>query len=195
MRHSKDELRLFVAVYPPPELAVRLLGLLPTLSLPEHRPTAVDQLHMTVQFVGNTRRNRLGSVRESVERSASGLPGFTLRPAHLIAIPDRGPIRLVAVQTDAPPPLLELHRRLATRLAHKSNPEKPDRFVPHITLARFPEGTKPLPETVTARDPWKALDAAAFPPFTVRRIELVQSVLTRSGALHESVGGADLEAD
>lgn len=181
--HRSDTLRLFVALYPPTEHAEALLSRLNRLVLPEHRSTPTAQVHMTLVFIGDRRVKELRAVRESIDRSASGLPPFTVTPQRLITIPtpaQGGPPRLVAAATDSPPTLLELQRRLASRLARPD--ERKRNFHPHITLARFAQG-------VSAAAVDQAIDGAAFGIDVVR---LMASTLTRSGALHEMVGESRL---
>lgn len=185
MTKPRTNLRLFVGIYPLPEVAARLLQLLDTCELPEHRATRTEQLHMTAQFIGDTPSKLLDQTIESVERAAAGVRGFALQPTHLIRLPRRGNTRLIAVETDCPSSLRELHGRLVQRLAHRPREDKYDRFLPHITLCRFgaPRANIELPtETVD------------FPPFEVRSIQLMRSTLTSDGAQHHEVAAVDLAA-
>lgn len=179
-------MRLFVALYPPPDVAQAMLALLSDAEhaagpLPTHRATPVSQVHMTLQFIGERREQDVDDVIESVRRSASGIGSFTLTPTRLITLPEQGPPRLIALQTDAPPPLLELQRRLATRLARKTRKQAGDRFVPHFTLARFTEDATGLGPNV----PMDASPNAGA--VDVGEIVLMRSVLHAAGAEHREV--------
>ncbi len=167
-------LRMFVGLYPPPEAAATLAGLLDGLDLPAHRRTPVEQLHMTAHFIGDVPLAEVDGVVESVERSASGLEGFELGPQRLVSLPQRGPARLVAVETDAPATLMELHRRLVHRLATSPRQRADERFLPHITLCRFgsPAAGLHIDQAVTA-GPWR-----------IDRVRLMRSILRAEGAEH-----------
>ena len=52
MGHDASTLRLFVAVYPPAGVADALLRAAETLDLPDRRLLPPEQVHLTVQFVG-----------------------------------------------------------------------------------------------------------------------------------------------
>ncbi len=181
-------IRLFVAIYPPPPAASALLRTLdhPALlpALPPHRRTPAEQLHLTLLFLGDTDPRHLDWVTESVDRAAAGLSEITLTPQRLIALPKRPAARLIAIETDAPPVLLELQRRLATRLADPARRSK-DRFTPHLTLARFTDDGRGADTTALAA----ALDTTAPPPapFAVTHIHLVASRLRPAGAEHAPV--------
>lgn len=171
-------LRLFVCLHPPAAAVERLLALLATLELAAHRVVSAEQVHMTLQFIGEARANHVDDIAESVERSVAGIEPFELTPVMLATLPDRGGPRLVAAMTDAPPGLSEIHRRLVHRLAHHVRPDK-DRFTPHLTLCRFMHGA--AAERVS-----KAIDE---PAFRVERVSLMRSVLRPDGAEHKEVRG------
>ncbi|MBL8764519.1 MAG: RNA 2',3'-cyclic phosphodiesterase [Phycisphaerae bacterium] len=174
--------RLFVALYPPPDIAAHMLVQLSGLRMPEHRATPHDQVHLTLLFVGDVHHRDVPAVRESVERSASGIAPFPLRPDRLITLPSRGPSRLLALTTDAPAGLLEIHRRLVVRLARHGERRHTDRFNPHLTLCRF-----------THVGACQAInEPAAAGPFTVARVRLMSSRLHAAGARHEELGSCPL---
>lgn len=179
---NEATLRLFVAIYPPAADARAMLRALHHLRLPSHRQTPVEQLHLTLQFIGEVERRDLPAIIESVERSASGLEVFSLRPERLITLPERGRPRLVAARTDAPPTLLELQRRLATRLARHPRERAGSRFTPHFTLCRFTHSANPCPID----------EALTLPSFRIEQVHLVKSVLMPEGAEHSPVHQVEL---
>lgn len=173
---SESRLRLFAAIYPPPSAVGRLLEHLRSASTPEHRETPPEQVHLTIQFIGDRSSHELDDVKESVRRSAAGLPAFRLLPLHLRTLPSRGPARLIACETDVPPALLELHRRLSHRLARNPRDRDDERFLPHLTLCRF-----------TSPRPFRLELAVDGPEFPVTEVMLVRSVLKPQGAIHAEV--------
>ncbi len=176
-------LRLFVAVYPPLEVARALLAALARVELPAHRLVPVEQIHLTVHFIGTTAPRELAETAESVHRAAAGLGAFELRPLRLLGLPQRM-ARLVAAETDRPPALMEMQRRLAGRLARNARGKPGDRFSPHLTLCRFKRPAR-------AAIPDAELDVAAFP---VDRVDLMKSTLDSSGARHAVVESVALPA-
>jgi 2'-5' RNA ligase len=178
-----DRLRLFVAVYPAAESTQAMLAALRRLALAPHREVPAEQVHMTLQFIGERSKRELDHVTESVERSCSGIASFSLAPSQLIMLPERGLPRLVAAETDAPAALLEIQRRLAHRLAKEPRKNTADRFRPHLTLCRFAHGERA--QRVSA-----PLEIPAFP---VSRVSLMRSILKSSGAEHAEVAAFSLE--
>lgn len=183
--HSAS-VRLFVAIYPPPEVVGRLLASLDGLGLAEHKVVAPVQVHMTLHFIGEVRANHLDEIAESVERSAAGIERFELSPLMLVTLPETGSPRLVAAMTDAPAGLVEIHRRLVHRLARHARVRSKDRFTPHLTLCRFEHGAR-------AQRVSRALEGPDPLGFVVERVSLMRSVLRAAGAEHREVRGYELE--
>ncbi len=185
MSRPTANLRMFVAVYPPPDAARALLGLLGSVDLPAHRVTPIEQVHLTLQFIGDVPQAELGSVIESVERSAAGVARFRLEAASLVFLPPGPRARVVAASVDSPAPeVLEIQTRLARRLS-RARARPGDRFTPHLTLARFEvQGARrgPAPERVLI----------APVGFEVREVVLMRSTLGASGAVHHRVCGVEL---
>lgn len=180
--------RLFVAAYPPIETvrlllraAAELTGLLP------FDPTAPELVHLTVQFLGDVAPKDLVRVHESISRATAGIAPMELTPRRLVALPHHGATngdraktdfaRTLACDLDAPGTLVDLHRRLATRLATNKKKGPDDGYAPHVTLGRWPS---PVPHP--------QLDhPVTIAPFAVEKIHLMRTVLKPGGASHVRV--------
>jgi 2'-5' RNA ligase len=198
MSKPVSNLRLFVGIYPPRisaapldltppprgkgDHAKALLETLKGLTLPPHRTTPIEQLHLTLHFIGDVRTRDLDRTRESVARSAAGLEPFSLLPLKLISLPPRGRARLIAIETDRPAPLLELQHRLVSRLARKVRSRPGDRFLPHLTLCRFSS-------PVNLQRIEHSLEMNAF---EVRDLRLMRSTLSHEGAVHHELERIEL---
>ncbi len=182
MSRPQKNLRLFIAAYPPIEKSNKLLCGLSILQLPEYRAVKAEQIHLTLQFIGDVPTKILDETIESVERSAAGLRAFDLTVKGLITLPARGPSRLIAAETDCPATLKELRSRLVTRLARSPRQKASDRFLPHLTLCRFRNPDK----DVSMNSP---LDV---PAFAVEQIALMRSTLSNEGAKHHEVAAIKL---
>jgi 2'-5' RNA ligase len=185
MNAPGDELRLFVGVYPPEGSARAMLRALRKLTIPRYRETRLDQVHMTLLFIGRAPACDLDQITESVARSVSGVRGGELTPKRLFTLPARGRPRLVALETDAPGWLLEVQRRLASRLTKpREGGREGKKYLPHITLCRFTRGGP------GCRD---IDEAVKIEPFDVEQVRLMRSVLGRDGAEHTEIAAFPLE--
>lgn len=171
----RNTIRLFVAIYPPAAAAGGWLAQAQSL-LPQDasriRLVPEAQVHLTMLFIGETPERELPEVRESVERSVAGIATFELSPRRFVTLPNKGQPRLLALETDVPSALLELHRRLVQRFAHPKR-KKTDAFLPHFTLARFPG------LMIAQVD-----QPAVGEPFSFEKVALVRGILRTSGVEH-----------
>ncbi|HZW05577.1 MAG TPA: RNA 2',3'-cyclic phosphodiesterase [Phycisphaerales bacterium] len=182
-------LRLFVALLPDAASAGALQAAAVAMGgrLPPHRSIPAEQLHMTLAFIGETRAKEVREVKESVDRSCAGLEPFTLTAERIVTIPtpeDGGPPRLIAAVTDAPPTLLEVHRRLVQRLTRPKKNGRRSRFLPHLTLARYRHG-----ETSDALDDLLPTPVA----WRVSGVTLYASTLTASGSIYDALHRSELK--
>lgn len=127
--------RLFIAIYPPIDVAHALLNLLPRPRPHMLRLVPPEQIHLTLVFLGDRSDREQEGVRESIKRATAGIGPFQLRVSGLAILPDAQAPRLVAAATDLPAGLSELQRRLSVRLAKRPRTtQRPYR--PHLTIAR-----------------------------------------------------------
>ena len=166
-------LRLFVAAYPPPQIAAQLVAQLSAMQLRGLKVSLPDQVHLTLQFIGDTDPRQLDDVQESIRRAASGLPPANIAVLGLISLPERGRARLVAAELEPHPTLLELHRRLALRLATNTKERSRDRFLPHMTLGRYTSAGDRVEHALPDQ-----------PRFDINEVSLMQSLLRPDRAEH-----------
>ncbi len=170
-RH-RAALRLFVAAYPPRNVAEALLARLARLPDSAKR-TGAEQVHLTLYFAGDRPSHALGAVCESVMRACAGIGPVRARVKGLVLLPEKTP-RLVAAELEECGVLRELHDRLQRRLAGEGR-GRGERFLPHMTLARFgPMGAAG----------WTPESSAESTEFLVPSVALVKSVLRPEGARH-----------
>lgn len=173
-------LRLFIAAYPPESTVSLLQSRAAALPLPDHKPVAVDQVHITLVFLSDRRPATLPQIETSIAASCKGVRPCIVRPRRLVTLPEKGPARLVAAETDAPPPLLELQKRLANRLAARD--KRSTAFLPHLTLLRFPGAGADFHTATDLATPDHDPSTLAF---EVRTICLMKSTLHPLGVRHE----------
>lgn len=173
-------LRLFLAAYPPLGVVQGLQSRAAGLPLPEYKSVPPEQVHLTLLFMGDRRAASIPDIESSIAASCKGIRACIVRPRRLLSLPEKGPARLVAVETDAPPSLQELHTRLANRLADRTRRGTP--FLPHLTLLRFPGTGADVRVNEDLATPEQ--DATTF-LFELRSVCLVKSTLHPKGSRHE----------
>lgn len=122
--------RLFFAAFPDPELRARLRQAADSLRIAAARAVPADQYHLTLLFLGAVDPVRLPALRAvGVERR---MPGFELRLdrwRHWREL-------LVAVPSEVPSQLTELHDALADGVARVGVGFDARPFLPHVTALK-----------------------------------------------------------
>ena len=139
--------------------AVALKGDDPALKLP-----AIEDLHLTLHYLGDTPQEDIGVLSEALEEAAEASAPFEVAYRGLGAFPDAGRPRVAWVGVEdpeggEPAPLLALQRDLGRALRGVGYRPERRRFHPHVTLARVHRRPGPrVLETLAAGGEPQAMD-------------------------------------
>ena len=167
--------RLFIALELPEDCREALAAM--AEPIPGVRWLAVDQLHLTLAFLGNTDAETEERLRDRL--AALRVPAFSLRLNGVGMFRARRSAVIWAGVKDADDRLLALHGEVIRALAAAHIEMKSASFRPHITLARLKD--------VPARRLRSFLEANQSHEFGTASIEsftLFSSVLGSDGADH-----------
>jgi RNA 2',3'-cyclic 3'-phosphodiesterase len=172
--------RVFVAVFPPPEVREALAGAARRLPVKGNvRLTAPANVHLTLEFLGDVPEDDVGHVARALEPVREGHAPFEAAISGFGAFPSPGRARILwAGIGEGSENLRALARDVEERLAPLGFEREARPYHPHLTLGR-------------ARGRPVALqDTEVSPPvagFLVRQVELVESVLGEAGATYSTL--------
>lgn len=180
--------RVFVAINLPPETKRELENLAKNIEeeLPEEGKGAIrwlkeSNLHLTLLFIGGLREDYVPKVGEIVRKAAQARRPFSLKVEKIsYGPPGITTPRLIWVEIEKKPELLEIANQLKIEGAGAKILRKIEKrgFSPHITLGRirtFQWRRMPIEE-------WPQLDRELVLEFGVNSIEVMESLLKRTGA-------------
>jgi 2'-5' RNA ligase len=143
-----------------------------------------ENLHLTLQFLGDLASDRVPAIAAAVRDAAAGAPEIVCCLTAVSAFPSASRVRVIVAELSEAPGLESLSRRLGEALAPLGfEPEKRP-FRPHITLGRV------------RRPPLRGIRVAApLAPVPLEAHELVlfRSELHKTGAVHRRLSGAPLD--
>lgn len=137
-----------------------------------------DGIHLTLKFLGNVDAERLPELTAALDRACAGMRGFSVALTGFGAFPSAERARVVWVGCESAPPLELLQHAVEREYAALGFVVEGRPFRPHLTLgrARPRSGVRGL-ETALGHT---ALDAL----WTITAVDLMESTLTRSGAVY-----------
>ena len=167
--------RLFVAIDLPAETKKELAAI--CFGLPGARWMPVDQLHLTLRFIGEVDGGLYKDIQEML--ATVTMAPFTIRLQGVGHFPPRKRPRVLWVGIEACDLLMRLRGRIESILVRGGLEPEGRKYSPHITIARLQD--TPL---VKAGNFLAANGLFATTPFTVRDFLLYSSKLTPKGAIH-----------
>jgi len=182
-----EQIRSFVAIRLPPELLGPLERLHHQLraALPEGvlRWTPIEQVHLTVKFLGRIEIRILGDLEAALREVCGACPPLELRLEALGCFPDFRTPRVVwlGVQGDLQP-LEQLYHGVELATQRWSEAAVARAFRPHLTLGRVRD-----PRSGGNRLIGERIQGISLPPlgeWRVERLDLMRSELSANGAQH-----------
>lgn len=165
--------RLFVALDPPEEIKDALAEL--QEGLPQARWVDIDNLHLTLRFIGTVGAGTLSEVVDALDLLEA--PAVTIAPRGFGHFERRGKPSALYVALDASSALVALQRRVEVLVRSAGCAPESRRFTPHITLARFPFAT----DSASVGRWLETAPPPTIPAFQVAQVTLFQSHLDAAG--------------
>jgi 2'-5' RNA ligase len=130
--------RLFLGVWPPPEVRTQILQCADAWQWPASaRRTAPERMHITLHFLGNVPVERVPALQQGLSCQWAGC---TLELDRAEVWP--GGIAVLEASR-VPPALADLHARLGEALQRLDVAVETRPYRPHVTLARKGQGARP----------------------------------------------------
>jgi 2'-5' RNA ligase len=191
-----ETVRAFVAIHLPAELLAALHELQMQLEakLPQKtvRWTSSEQLHLTLQFLGNIPVQELGNLEAALQNACGTIGPIQLRAEGLGGFPNlRNPrVIWVGLERDLKP-LAQLQFQIHRASAPWCERPEERGFQPHLTLGRVRENASRAARRIG--EEIAATSAGELGEWCIERFYLMQSKLTPKGAVHTVLNSWPLE--
>lgn len=179
---SLQSMRLFVAVNFPDEIKQALGAFIKGIR--QHpvdvKWVEVENLHLTVQFLGNVPEDQVSAIVDALNRSRTGVNPFYLSLSGVGVFPSIEQPRVLWVGVSGETDFLSrLHRQVQKELEQLGFESEKRRFSPHLTLARVrsPQGFSAVME----RAEQLAGKQGKFGTAKIVSLDLMQSELEPKG--------------
>jgi len=144
---------------------------------------ARENIHLTVQFLGETEESLIPKIKEALDKKLSPYSPFYIRICDVGCFPDRKRPRVIWVGVEESRPLMDLYKDIADAMEGFGYNQEEKAFTPHITIGRVKSGRN-MRELLMRLD---EVRATRFSDFEVMNITLMKSELKPSGAKYYSL--------
>ncbi|MAE62499.1 MAG: RNA 2',3'-cyclic phosphodiesterase [Planctomycetaceae bacterium] len=179
---SNPSQRCFIAIELDDAARADLADFMQQVNIEGLRPTAPENLHLTVKFLGNVVPDLIARVAEALEQAANDVAPFELHIEGIDYIPHARRPRVLAARCDVPPTLSELVDQTESMMELLGFPREGRPYRAHITLGRF----RRPPRLVAAVD---SFDTGLI-SVPVDHITLMASDLQPTGPVYSAVSRA-----
>ena len=184
-----EQMRSFIAIELPDDLKVKLAQL--EAQLKSGEPSGVrwvdpNSIHLTLKFLGDIAMGRIGEITMAMEKAARAVSPFHLDVKNLGVFPNLKRVQVVWVGMSGEVAQLEqLQHSIESNLARLGFAPERRPFMAHLTLGRLGRLA-----SLDERQRFGQLIAGTrFEAGTIKvdAISLMQSELTRAGAIHSRI--------
>ncbi len=180
-------MRTFIAVNFPKDLLVRIDEITHFFKkkTPDRALKWVDinNLHLTVKFIGEINENKIGQVKDVLTQSLSAQNAFNIEVSGLGMYPNQHNPRVVWLGISGEEPLIKIHKDLNRQLtAVNISPEKRP-FSGHLTIARVRRNTDKETAGMVG-DILSQFTVDSLGWITIDHINLYKSELTPAGPIY-----------
>jgi RNA 2',3'-cyclic 3'-phosphodiesterase len=184
-------LRLFVAIELPQDVKQALGTTIETLRSALHsealRWVRPGGIHLTLQFLGAVPAARVPEITRVLEAAVGGVAPFGLAVGALGSFGRRQRMRVIWLGLSGDEPAVaDLAARVHRALEPIGFPGDREPFRPHLTLARVRDDAS-REERASVYDLLRDQAVPALPSFSIEHVSLMQSTLSRGGAVYETL--------
>ncbi len=166
----------------------RLAGELRTASR-DLKVVAVDHLHLTLKFLGDTEEGLVSEIVSAIREAAAGVAPFRVQIRGMGAFPNLAQPKVLWVGIEGGDPLARMARSLNENLTALGFPRENRDWSPHVTLARV-RGRRDLDR---AQAVLHAHKDELFAEVRIEEVRLKKSVLRPQGPEYSTVESVRLE--
>ncbi len=192
---TTEKIRSFIAIELPEEVIkalTRVQGRLKTSDEKNVKWVEPENMHLTLQFLGNVDAAAVGNITAAIERAAAGARHFPLEVGGLGAFPSLHRLQTVWVGLGGDlDKLTRLQKDISANLTPLGFPPENRPFTPHLTLGRAREFIRPEERAALG----KLLENMPFNvKYTVEVtvVNLMKSQLTRQGPIYTRLASVAL---
>jgi RNA 2',3'-cyclic 3'-phosphodiesterase len=192
-----EQIRTFIAIELPEKVKQSLIKI--ENDLKAGCPSAIKwvnpgNIHLTLKFLGNIEVRQIEPVLRTIQESVRGTGPFSLKITELGVFPNLKNIQVVWLGLDGDiKTLLEIQKRLETKLVPLGFPLERRPFTAHLTLARVSDYASEA-EKQTLSNVISKSNLKTDVSFQVISVSFMKSQLARTGAVYTRLHSIEIKS-
>jgi RNA 2',3'-cyclic 3'-phosphodiesterase len=151
----------------------------------------VENMHLTLKFLGDVSLSNVDRLKEIIQTSAAGCPMFAVSVGGVGAFPSLLRARVVWAGVEGPPDLVTVQRMIDVETARLGYASENRPFKPHLTLGRVSRNVGPK-ELQKIAQVLKDKKVGFLGVTQVKEVHLFRSDLQSNGAMYTRICSATL---
>jgi len=190
-----EQIRSFIAIEMPPEVKKSLSRLQQSLKTGGRQVKWVEpeNLHLTLQFLGNVDAARVGDIASAIDKVAAGTRPFRIEVGGLGVFPDMRRVNVIWVGLAGELEKLDkLQKNIGANLTPLGFPPETRPFTPHLTIGRVRDFTRPEERAAIGH----LIEQTGYNvkyKVDVTAVNLMRSQLTREGPIYSKLAAINLK--
>jgi RNA 2',3'-cyclic 3'-phosphodiesterase len=190
-----EQIRSFIAIEMPTEVRKSLSRLQQSLkaSGPQVKWVEPENLHLTLQFLGNIDAAKVSDIASAIEKAAAGIRPFRIEIGGLGAFPDTRRVNIIWVGLAGEMEKLDkLQKNIGANLTPLGFPPETRPFTPHLTIGRVRDFARPEERAALGR----IIENTGYNvkyKVDVTAVNLMKSQLTREGPIYSKLAAVALK--
>jgi 2'-5' RNA ligase len=190
-----EQIRSFIAIEMPPEVRKSLFRLQQSLKAGGQQIKWVEpeNLHLTLQFLGNIDSAKVGAITSAIEKVAAGIRHFQIEVGGLGVFPDARRVNVIWVGLAGDLEKLDkLQKNIEAELTPLGFPPETRPFTPHLTIGRVRDFARPEERSSIGQMIARA-DYNVKYKIDVADVNLMKSQLTPGGPIYSKLATVTLK--
>ncbi len=176
-------MRTFIGIDLPIEIKENLKELIEKLKkIKEAKPVKVENLHITLKFLGEIEEEKIEKIKEKLEICAKNFNSANVEIKGIGVFPSEKRLRVLWVGTEDNGYLKKLNNKIEEAM-EEFGFEREREFVSHITIARF----KSIPNLNLIREILEKYNSFSFGKFKIVNFNLYESKLMPEGPIYKVI--------
>lgn len=184
-----ETLRLFLAIDIDNNLKEKIILVKEQLEqiLPQIKWTKPDTWHLTIKFLGETKKNKVDEIKKLCKDIAIKYSSFDIILKNISAFPNLRMPRVIFIDTEIPKELEKIFEEIEDKLSVLGFKKEDRKFHPHLTLARLKDIKPFLKDNEKIIEKIGEIGRKIHFSMIAKEIVLYQSILSSKGPTYTKI--------